>query len=178
MRAIVARSGDVPVQLGGGIRTLEAVESALDWGVDRVILGTVALRDPQLVAEAARRFPGRIVVGIDAKDGRVAVEGWLETSETRASELAPRFEEAGVAAIVYTDIARDGMLSGPNLAATAELADAISIPVIVSGGVASEDDLVAAAKLVPRGIAGAIVGRALYTGDVDLGSALERVACC
>lgn len=178
VRDIVARAAGVPVQLGGGVRSLEDVAEALDWGLDRVILGTVALRDPALVREASKRYPGRIVVGIDAKRGRVAVEGWLKTSETRAVELAPRFEEAGVAAIVYTDIARDGMLSGPNLDATAELADAVSIPVIVSGGVASEDDLVRAAGLRDRGIAGAIVGRALYTGAVELGSALERVACC
>ncbi len=178
VRAIVAAAGDVPVQRGGGIRTLEAVEDALATGVDRVILGTVALRDPELVREAAKRHPGRIVVGIDAKDGRVAVEGWLETSETRAVELAPRFEEAGVAAIVYTDIGRDGMLTGPNLEATAELADAVSIPVIVSGGVSSEDDLVRSAEHAGRGIAGAIVGRALYTGAVDLARALEKVASC
>lgn len=178
IRSITAQSDKVPVQLGGGIRTLEAVETALGWGVDRVILGTVALREPELVKQAAKLFPGRVVVGIDAADGRVAVEGWLETSETQATELAPRFEQAGVAAIVYTDIARDGMLSGPNLEATAALADTVSIPVIVSGGVSSEDDLVAAAALTPRGIAGAIIGRALYTGDIDLASALERVACC
>jgi phosphoribosylformimino-5-aminoimidazole carboxamide ribotide isomerase len=178
VREITAAAAGVPVQLGGGIRSLEAVETALGWGVERIILGTVALRDPELVREAARRFPGKIVVGIDAKQGRVAVEGWLETSETRAGPLAERFEQAGVAALVYTDIARDGMLSGPNLEATAELADAVTIPVIVSGGVATEDDLARAAALAPRGIAGAIVGRALYTGDVDLGSALERVACC
>ncbi|MEE2679625.1 MAG: 1-(5-phosphoribosyl)-5-[(5-phosphoribosylamino)methylideneamino]imidazole-4-carboxamide isomerase [Myxococcota bacterium] len=178
VRSIVSRAGGVPVQLGGGVRSLDAVAEALDWGLDRVILGTVALRDPELVRRASQRHPGRIVVGIDAKDGRVAVEGWLETSETRAVELAPRFEAAGVAAIVYTDIGRDGMLTGPNLEATAELAEAVSIPVIVSGGVASEDDLVRAAALVDRGIAGAIVGRALYTGAVDLAAALERVACC
>jgi phosphoribosylformimino-5-aminoimidazole carboxamide ribotide isomerase len=178
VRAIVAAAGEVPVQRGGGIRTLEAVEDALATGVDRVILGTVALRDPELVREAAKRHPGRIVVGIDAKDGRVAVEGWLETSETRAVELAPRFEEAGVAAIVYTDIGRDGMLTGPNLEATAELADAVSIPVIVSGGVSSEDDLVRSAEHAGRGIAGAIVGRALYTGALDLARALGKVASC
>ena len=178
VRAIVAAVGNVPVQLGGGIRSLDAVASTLDAGVSRVILGTVALRDPDLVREAAHRFPNQIVVGIDAKHGRVAVEGWLETSETRAVELAPRFEAVGVAAIVYTDIARDGMLSGPNLDATLELADAVSIPVIVSGGVSSEDDLVRAAGYKDRGIAGAIVGRAIYTGDVDLGRALEKVSCC
>ena len=178
VRAIVEAAGDVPVQRGGGIRTLAAVADALATGVDRVILGTIALRDPELVREAAKRHPGRIVVGIDAKDGRVAVEGWLETSETRAVELAKHFEEAGVAAIVYTDISRDGMLTGPNIEATAELADAVSIPVIVSGGVASEDDLVRSARYAGRGIAGAIVGRALYTGAVDLASALRKVASC
>ena len=178
LQAIVAAVGEVPVQRGGGIRSLEAVDHALATGVDRVILGTVALRDPELVREAAKRYPGRIVVGIDAKDGRVAVEGWLETSETRAVDLAPRFEEAGVAAIVYTDIARDGMLTGPNIEATAELADAVSIPVIVSGGVSSEDDLLRSAGHAGRGIAGAIVGRALYTGAVDLASALRKLASC
>jgi phosphoribosylformimino-5-aminoimidazole carboxamide ribotide isomerase len=173
----VAAAGNVPVQLGGGIRNLDAISEILAAGVSRVILGTVALRDPELVRTAAQRYPEQIVVGIDAKDGRVAVEGWLETSETRAVDLAPRFEEAGVAAIVYTDIARDGMLTGPNLDSTVELADAISIPVIVSGGVSSEDDLVRAAAYSDRGIAGAIVGRALYTGAVDLARALEKVAC-
>jgi phosphoribosylformimino-5-aminoimidazole carboxamide ribotide isomerase len=178
VQAIVAAVGDVPVQRGGGIRDLDAVEDALASGVDRVILGTVALRDPELVREAAKRHPGRIVVGIDAKDGRVAVEGWLETSETRVVELAPRFEQAGVVAIVYTDIGRDGMLTGPNIEATTELADTVSIPVIVSGGIASEDDLVRCAMHAGRGIAGAIVGRALYTGAVDLARALPRVAAC
>ena len=177
VKRIVEAAGPVPVQLGGGIRQLDAVQQALDLGVDRVVLGTVALRDPGLVREAARRHPGRVVVGIDAKDGRVAVEGWLETSETTAAELARRFEEAGVAAIVHTDISRDGMLSGPNLEATAEVAGAVSLPVIVSGGVASEDDVARAAGYAERGIAGAIVGRALYTGAVELGSALARLPC-
>jgi phosphoribosylformimino-5-aminoimidazole carboxamide ribotide isomerase len=177
VRRIVKSVGAVPVQLGGGLRSLDSVEEALEAGVDRVILGTVALREPELVREAARRFPGRIVVGLDAREGRVSVEGWLEQSDTRAVELAPRFEAAGVAALVYTDIARDGMLSGPNLEATAEVAEAVEIPVIVSGGVSSEDDLVRAARYRERGIAGAIVGRALYTGAVDLGRALERVSC-
>jgi phosphoribosylformimino-5-aminoimidazole carboxamide ribotide isomerase len=177
VRRIVERVGGVTVQLGGGVRTLEAVEEALACGVQRVILGTVALRDPGLVGEAAARFPGRVVVGIDAKEGFVSVEGWLETSEIRAVDLAPRFEEAGVAAIVYTDIARDGMLTGPNLESTAELADAVSIPVIVSGGVSSEDDVARAAGYLDRGVCGAIVGRALYTGALELGRTLERVAC-
>jgi phosphoribosylformimino-5-aminoimidazole carboxamide ribotide isomerase len=178
VRRIVASAGRVPVQLGGGIRSLEAVEQALEAGASRVVLGTVALREPELVREAARLHPGHIVVGIDAAGGRVAVEGWLERSETTAPELARRFEAAGVAAIVHTDIARDGMLSGPNLEASAEVADAVSIPVIVSGGVASEEDVARAAALAPRGIAGAIVGRALYTGAVDLSRALSRLACC
>jgi phosphoribosylformimino-5-aminoimidazole carboxamide ribotide isomerase len=176
VRAIAKRVGEVPVQLGGGIRDLPAVEAALESGVDRVILGTAALRNPELVREAARRHPGRIAVGIDARDGRVAVEGWVETSELSAAELAPRFEAAGVAALVYTDIGRDGMLEGPNLDATLALARAVSIPVIASGGIASEDDVVRAARL--GALAGAIVGRALYTGAVDLGSVLRKVACC
>jgi len=178
VRRIVKSACGVPVQLGGGIRDLAGVEAALDTGVSRVILGTAALRDPEFVRAAARRHPERIVVGIDAREGQVAVEGWLETSDTSAAELARRFEEAGVVALVHTDITRDGMLSGPNLAATAEVADAVSIPVIVSGGVSSEEDLVRAAALAERGIAGAIVGRALYTGAVDLDKALERLAAC
>jgi len=174
--AIVAAAGTVPVQLGGGLRDLARIEAAFEDGVQRAILGTVALRDPALVKAAAKRWPGRIVVGIDARDGRVAVEGWIEASETTAIEVARRFEDAGVAAIVYTDIARDGTLAGPNLESTAELADALSIPVIVSGGVSSETDIVRSATLAPRGIAGVIVGRAIYTGDVSLPSALARLA--
>ncbi len=175
VRAIVAAAGKVPVQLGGGLRDATSIAAALDTGVDRVILGTVALREPEVVRAATKAHPGRIVVGLDAKDGRVSVEGWLETGEATVVDVARRFEDAGVAAIVHTDIARDGMLTGPNLEATAALADAIEIPVIISGGVSSEEDLVAGAKLAHRGIAGAIVGRALYTGDVDLASALARL---
>jgi len=177
IRAIVASAGAVPVQLGGGIRSLDAVAAALDLGVDRVILGTVALRDPVLVRDAAARFANRVVVGLDARDGRVAVEGWLESSEARVVDVARRFEDAGVAAIVYTDIARDGMLTGPNFEATAELADAISIPVILSGGVGSEEDVLRAAGYAGRGVAGAIVGRAIYTGAVDIGRTLRNLAC-
>ena len=173
VRRIVAAVGGLPVQLGGGLRTLAGIEEALDWGLDRVILGTVALRDPELVRKAAAAHPGRIVVGIDAREGRVAVEGWLEASERTAIEVAKRFEDAGVAAIVYTDIARDGMLTGPNLEATRELARAIGIPVIVSGGVARNEDIVAAAALRNDGIRGVIVGRAIYTGNVDLEAALR-----
>jgi phosphoribosylformimino-5-aminoimidazole carboxamide ribotide isomerase len=177
IRTIAANAGGVPVQLGGGIRTLAAIEEALEIGVDRVVLGTVALRDPELVRRAAGRFPGRIVVGIDARQDRVAVEGWLEGSGATAAEVARRFEDAGVAGIVHTDIARDGMLTGPNLDATLELAACVEIPVIVSGGIRSDQDLRRAASFADRGIAGAIVGRALYTGAVDLGRTLEMLAC-
>src|SRR5262249_44038685 len=173
--AIAAGAGAIPVQLGGGLRDLDAVEAAFDAGIDRAVLGTAALRDPELVRGAARRFPGRIAVGLDAVDGRVAVEGWLSAGGAAGLEGGERVEGAGVAAIVHTDIARDGLPRGPNLEADAAPADAVSIPVIVSGGVSSEDDLVAAARLAPRGVAGAIVGRALYTGAVDLASALRRL---
>jgi phosphoribosylformimino-5-aminoimidazole carboxamide ribotide isomerase len=176
VRRIVAAVGGVPVQLGGGIRSLRAVEEAVATGVDRVVLGTVALREPALVRAAAARFPGRIVVGVDARDGRVAVEGWLEESEADAVDVARRFEDAGVAAIVYTDIARDGMLSGPNFEATGALAAAVGIPVILSGGVRSVEDVLEAARLADRGLAGAIVGRALYTGAIEIGSALKRLS--
>jgi phosphoribosylformimino-5-aminoimidazole carboxamide ribotide isomerase len=169
----------VPVQLGGGIRDLATIESWLERGVRRVILGTVALKDPALVKEACRRFPGRVVVGIDAKGGKVAVEGWAETSDLTVLELARKFEDAGVAAIVYTDIDRDGVLAGPNVEATAALADAIRIPVIASGGVSSLDDL-RALKRVP-GLEGVISGRALYDGRIDLAAAIallkDDVAC-
>jgi phosphoribosylformimino-5-aminoimidazole carboxamide ribotide isomerase len=178
VRRIVARAGRVPVQLGGGLRTLVAVEAALATGVDRVVLGTAALRDPQLLAEACRRHPGRVAVGIDARAGRAAAQGWLETTELLARDVARRVEAAGAAAIVYTEIERDGMLAGPDLEATAELAAAVSIPVIASGGIGSEADLVRAAQVGPRRLAGAIVGRALYTGAVDLGRALRSLACC
>lgn len=173
IRAIVRAATGVPVQLGGGIRSHADIDAAFALGVDRVVLGTAALRDPDLVRDAARRSPGRIVVGIDARDGRVAVQGWLETSDARASEVARRFEDAGVAAIVYTDIARDGMLAGPNLESVAELGEAVGIPVIASGGVASVDDVRRLCALAPRGVRGVIVGRALYTGAVDLAGALD-----
>jgi phosphoribosylformimino-5-aminoimidazole carboxamide ribotide isomerase len=176
--AIVSAVGpEIPVQLGGGIRDIESVRATLEAGISRVILGTVALRDPDLVRAAAREFPDQIVVGIDARDGRVAVEGWLEESEARVVDVARRFEDAGVAAIVYTDIARDGMLTGPNFEATAELAEAIEIPVILSGGVGSEADVERAATYAERGIAGAIVGRAIYTGAVDIGRTLRKLTC-
>ncbi len=177
VRRIVASAGDVPVQLGGGLRSVEAIEASLETGVDRVVLGTAALRDPELVREGARRFAGRIVVGVDARDGRVAVGGWLEESTASALDVARRFEDAGVAALVYTDIARDGMLSGPNLEATAELAERVEIPVIASGGIGNEADVQRAVSYAERGIAGVIIGRALYTGAVELGRALGFGAC-
>lgn len=178
VRAILDASRGLPVQLGGGIRDLAVIESCLGLGLERVILGTSALRDPDLVRAAARRFPGRVAVGIDARNGRVAVEGWLTTSEVGVVELARRFEDAGVAALIHTDIARDGTLSGPSLESCAELAESVGIPVVASGGVASEEDVRAAAALAGRGVAGLIVGRALYTGAVRLEKALEIAACC
>ncbi len=174
--AIAARVRPLPLQVGGGIRTLADLAVLLAAGAERAILGTAALRDPEFVRRAAQMHPGRIAVGIDARDGRVAVEGWLAASSATAVDLARCFEDAGVAALIHTDIARDGMLSGPNLEATRAVAEAVSIPVIVSGGVSSDDDLVAAARLAGSGIAGAIVGRALYTGAVSLPRALARVA--
>lgn len=162
---------DIPAQLGGGIRDRATIELWLGKGLARVILGTVAVRDPDLVREAARAHPGRVAVGIDARGGMVAVEGWAETTELTALELARRFEDAGVAAIIYTDIERDGAMQGPNVAATAALAKAVSIPVIASGGVSSLDDL-RALKESGAALDGAITGRALYDGKLDLAEAI------
>jgi len=164
---------DLPVQLGGGIRTLETIEMWLTKGVRRVVLGTVAVKDPDLVREACRKWPGHVALGIDARGGKVAVEGWAEVSELAAQDLALRFEDAGADAIVYTDIDRDGVLQGPNVDATAALARAVSTPVIASGGVSSLDDLIALAG--EKVIAGAIVGRALYDGRVNLADALAAL---
>jgi phosphoribosylformimino-5-aminoimidazole carboxamide ribotide isomerase len=162
----------IPVQLGGGIRDRATVEGWLGKGVTRVIIGTAAVRNPALVKEAARAYPRRIAVGLDARDGKVAVEGWAETSELSALDIARRFEDAGVAAIIYTDVARDGMLKGLNLDATIALAEAVSIPVIASGGLASLDDV--HSLMVPRAkkLEGAIAGRALYDGRLDAAAAL------
>ncbi len=172
----IRKSVTMQMQLGGGIRSMEAIEAWLDAGVNRVILGTVALRNPQLVKDAAKQFAGKIAVGIDAKSGMVAVEGWAEVSDMRAVELARQFEDAGVAAIIYTDIARDGMMGGPNLEETAALAQAVSIPVIVSGGIASLDDIRAVKARASSGISGVIVGRALYEGAFSARDALQALA--
>ena len=161
-----------PVQLGGGIRTLAHIESWLGRGIRRVILGTVAVRDPALVKEAAARWPGQVAVGIDAKGGKVAVEGWAETSELSVVELARRFEGAGVAAIIYTDIDRDGVLAGINWDSTLALARAVSIPVIASGGLAGMDDIRRLATPEAQVLEGAISGRALYDGRIDAAAAL------
>lgn len=168
----ILKAVSVPVQLGGGIRDKAGIEAWLERGVARVILGTAALKDPALVRDACRDFPGRIAVGIDARGGRVAVEGWAETSDITALDLARRFEDAGVAAIIHTDIDRDGLMQGPNIAATAALAEALSVPVIVSGGVSSLEDLAAIKARTASGIAGVISGRALYDGRIDLAAAL------
>ncbi|MSP00473.1 MAG: 1-(5-phosphoribosyl)-5-[(5-phosphoribosylamino)methylideneamino]imidazole-4-carboxamide isomerase [Acetobacteraceae bacterium] len=164
---------DLPVQLGGGIRDMAGIESWLSAGVRRVILGSAAAKNPSLVIEACKTFPGRIAVGIDARDGYVATEGWAETSTMAASELGLRFEDAGVTAIIYTDIGRDGMLSGLNLDQTLDLAAKLTTPVIASGGVGSLDDLVALRRVAAgTRIEGVIVGRALYDGRVQPGEAL------
>jgi len=165
----------IPVQLGGGIRDRAAIEAWLGKGVARVIIGTAAVRDPALVKGAAKTFPSRVAVGLDARDGKVAVEGWAKTSELSALEIARRFEDAGVAGIVYTDIARDGMLKGLNLDATIALADAVSIPVIASGGFATLDDVRALLAARAQKLAGAIVGRALYDGRLDAAEALKLI---
>jgi len=165
----------IPVQLGGGIRDRATIDAWLDNGVRRVIIGTAAVRDPALVKAAARAHPGRIAVGLDARDGAVAVEGWAETSQLSALDIARRFEDAGVAAIIYTDIARDGMLQGLNLDATITLADQLSIPVIASGGLASIEDVRALLEPRAQKLEGAVVGRALYDGRLDASAALQLV---
>jgi len=166
---------DVPAQLGGGIRDMATIERWLDKGLARVILGTVAVENPALVREAARAFPGQVAVGIDARDGLVATKGWAEETDVDATDLARRFEDAGVAAIIYTDINRDGAMQGPNIAATAALARAVDIPVIASGGVSSLADLIAL-RDCGAGLNGAISGRALYDGALDLRAALAALA--
>jgi phosphoribosylformimino-5-aminoimidazole carboxamide ribotide isomerase len=169
----IVKAIDIPTELGGGVRDLATIEAYLDLGVGRVILGTVAKENPALVKEACRLFPGRIVVGIDANNGFVAVRGWADVTEKKASEMAKEMEGFGVEAIIYTDIARDGMMQGPNLDATRTLAESISIPVIASGGVSSLQDIENLMAIEHSGVVGVITGKAIYTGALDLRAAVE-----
>jgi phosphoribosylformimino-5-aminoimidazole carboxamide ribotide isomerase len=171
----IVRAIDIPVQVGGGLRDRQRVVDLRDRGVQRMILGTVAVEQPTLVQQLCQEFPDQIVVGIDARNGKVATRGWLETSEVLATDLAQQMAAFGVAAIIYTDIHRDGTLQGPNLDALRELATAVSVPVIASGGVSSVTDLFSLLALESIGVTGAIVGRALYTGDISLKEALRAV---
>jgi phosphoribosylformimino-5-aminoimidazole carboxamide ribotide isomerase len=171
----IVRAVDVPVQVGGGLRDRTSVATLLKRGVQRVILGTVAVEQPDLVNQLCQEFPERIVVGIDARNGRVATRGWLETSEVAATDLAEGMASSGIAAIIYTDIHRDGTLQGPNLESLRELASRVTVPVIASGGISSVTDLLSLLALEPVGVTGAIVGRALYTGDISLKEALRAV---
>jgi len=172
IEAVLARVR-VPLQLGGGIRDMATIETYIGKGVSRIVLGTEAIRNPDLVIKAARAFPGCIVVGIDARNGFVAIEGWTETTGTTAIDLARRFEDIGIAAINFTDIYRDGMQTGPNLEATRQLAEAVSIPVVASGGVATIDDIKNLLPLAAVGVQGVITGKALYSGSLDLKEAIE-----
>ena len=174
--AEILAAGGLKVQLGGGIRSLAAIEAWVEAGVSRVVLGTVAVHDPELVREACRLFPGQVAVGIDSRDGRVAVEGWAQATATTALELGLAYEQAGVAAIIHTDIARDDALEGMNVEATAALARALTTPVIASGGIASLADLAALKAVEESGIVGAIAGRALYDGRLQPGAALALLA--
>ena len=176
VETIIAAIPKVPVQLGGGIRTMETVEAWMERGVRRVILGSAAVKDPDFAFAACKAYPGRVAVGIDARGGLVATEGWAEVSTILATDLAKRFEDAGAAAIIYTDIDRDGMLGGVNLEATLALARAVRLPVIASGGVASLNDLASLAAVASEGIEGVIIGRALYDGRIDPTAALALVA--
>jgi len=175
IRAIAGRYPELPIQVGGGIRDEATIQAYIDAGVTYAIIGTQAVREPEFVARACRAFPGHIIVGLDAKDGMVAVDGWARVTEHRVSDLAQRFEEDGVEAIVYTDIGRDGMLSGPNVEATAALARAIRIPVIASGGITDLDDIRALCGAAEAGITGAITGRAIYEGTLNF-AAGQRLA--
>lgn len=174
IRAITAAL-DIPVQLGGGVRSVERAHDLLSCGLDRVILGTVAIEQPELVSQLAQRYPNQIVVGIDAKEGKVATRGWIEQSDVLATDLARRFSDAGIAAIITTDIATDGTLAGPNLTALREMAEASSVPVIASGGIGCMGDLLSLLPLEPLGVTGVIVGRALYDGRVELAEAIQAI---
>ncbi len=164
----IIKNIDIPTQLGGGIRSIDNIEKWLEIGVDRVILGTIALKNPELVKEACQKFPGKIVVGIDAKNGFVAIDGWVKTSEVKAIDLAKTYQDCGVAAIIYTDISRDGTLAGPNLLETQNLAQNISIPVIASGGVSNFMDILSIRDLKKDGVIGAIIGRAFYDKKIKI----------
>jgi phosphoribosylformimino-5-aminoimidazole carboxamide ribotide isomerase len=170
--AAIVKAISIPSQLGGGIRDLETIEAYLALGISRVIIGTAAQRNPELVRQACAKFPGQIVVGIDAKNGMVAVQGWAEVTDITAVDLARKFEDCGVAAIIYTDISRDGMMQGPNLEATKALAEAVSIPIIASGGVSSLKDIENLMAIEASGISGVITGKAVYTGAIKLQEAV------
>lgn len=173
VKAIAKAFPDLPIQIGGGIRSLETIQAYLDAGVQYVIIGTKAVKEPEFVFEACKRFPGHIIVGLDAKDGKVAIDGWAEVTDVDVIDLAKQFKEAGVSAIVYTDISRDGMMQGVNVEATARLAEACGIDVIASGGVTNIEDVRALAKVASSGICGAITGRAIYEGTLDLKEAQQ-----
>jgi phosphoribosylformimino-5-aminoimidazole carboxamide ribotide isomerase len=175
VRAIAAKFPELPIQIGGGIRDAKTVQAYLDAGVSYCIIGTKAVKDPDFVIALCQQFPGHIIVGIDAKNGMVATDGWAEVSTVSAIELAQKFEQAGVVAIVYTDISRDGMMKGVNIEATVELASSISIPVIASGGVSNMDDIIELCKVEETGISGTILGRSLYEGTIDLAKAHQYV---
>ncbi|MFQ4141351.1 1-(5-phosphoribosyl)-5-[(5-phosphoribosylamino)methylideneamino]imidazole-4-carboxamide isomerase [Chlorogloeopsis sp. ULAP02] len=171
----IAQAVSVPIEVGGGLRTKESAQQLFNLGVEWAILGTIAVEQPQLVQQLCQEFPGQIIIGIDARNGKVATRGWLETSEVIATQLAMQMQELGAAAVIYTDIHRDGTLTGPNINALRELANSVDIPIIASGGVSSVTDLLSLLALEPQGVTGAIVGRALYTGDILLKEALRAV---
>ena len=173
VHAIASAYPDLPIQIGGGIRNLETVDAYVRAGVSYVIIGTKAVKEPEFVKAACDAFPGKVIVGLDAKDGLVATDGWAEMSEVRATDLAKQFESDGVSAIVYTDIARDGMMQGVNVAATVTMAQASSIPVIASGGITNLDDIRALSAVADKGIVGAITGRAIYEGTLDVAEAQQ-----
>ncbi|MEM7555963.1 MAG: 1-(5-phosphoribosyl)-5-[(5-phosphoribosylamino)methylideneamino]imidazole-4-carboxamide isomerase [Cyanobacteria bacterium P01_A01_bin.84] len=173
--ASIVDAVSVPVQLGGGLRDRSTINQVFNLGVQQAIVGTIAVEQPQLVQTLCQEFPGKIIVGIDARNGKVATRGWLETSEVIATQLAVRMQEFGAAAVIYTDIHRDGTMSGPNLDPLRELANGISIPIIASGGVSSITDLLSLIALESQGVSGVIVGRAIYTGDIDLSEAIRAV---
>jgi phosphoribosylformimino-5-aminoimidazole carboxamide ribotide isomerase len=171
----IVDSVPIPVQLGGGIRKIETIDAYLDIGVNDVILGTAAYKDPDFIKEACLKYPGRVILGIDAKNGHVAIEGWVEETDITAENMAKKYESLGISAIIYTDIQRDGMSTGPNLEATKKLAQAIEIPVIASGGISGIEDVINIQGLADFGVSGMITGKALYEGTLDLSEAIKKV---